>query len=340
MIENSKLSLVAKLANGELKQLAQAKSRKTHCQIQSSDLFLAASTLLRVTLWTVLSLWASLSAHFALWFVGQLTFGLAVLQWFVLLHDFGHGHFFKSKRANWLFGHLASAFCLIPFAPWRAIHHKHHVWTGWQDLDPTMESTLPLSATPGRRRLINFAWTYWFPILCISYSFNNFWNYPRLKALFPRKRAEFVLSIVFLLLVLALSCFVLGAFLFLRTWALGYFIFLVLADPLLLSQHAHIPQQNSSGAVVRPVPVYEQAQYTRSLNFPRWVSHYLLLGFDAHATHHEWPTVPCYFIGELRSQQSSQVPDVTSWWTWLKKAKSFPGDRILFSNNRETRWDL
>lgn len=49
---------------------------------------------------------------------------------FILMHDCGHYSFFKSRKLNSLFGHIAGFFYYTPFLMWRELHNKHHVNQG------------------------------------------------------------------------------------------------------------------------------------------------------------------------------------------------------------------
>lgn len=94
----------------------------------------------------------------ALWSVGQLVLATALLQWFVLLHECGHGVLFKRRPLNRIVGHIAGFFSTIPFSAWAPIHGQYHKWTGWQDLDPTTQSLVPRDLSAGERRLMNVCW--------------------------------------------------------------------------------------------------------------------------------------------------------------------------------------
>jgi acyl-lipid omega-6 desaturase (Delta-12 desaturase) len=60
------------------------------------------------------------------------TAGLLV-RTFIIMHDCGHGSFFKSRRANEIFGWITGVMTLTPFAQWRYDHALHHASSG--DLD-------------------------------------------------------------------------------------------------------------------------------------------------------------------------------------------------------------
>lgn len=49
---------------------------------------------------------------------------------FILMHDCGHYSFFKSRKLNTFFGHIAGFFYYTPFLMWRELHNKHHLYQG------------------------------------------------------------------------------------------------------------------------------------------------------------------------------------------------------------------
>ena len=76
-----------------------------------------------------------LSLPYSYW----LTLGLAVvaggflIRIFIILHDCGHGSFFRSARANEIVGSICGVFTLTPFYQWRHDHAMHHATSS--DLD-------------------------------------------------------------------------------------------------------------------------------------------------------------------------------------------------------------
>ena len=194
----------------------------------------------------------------------------------------------------------------MPFYPWRYIHADHHVWTGWRDLDPTMGQLRPRELSSVARRTADFCWKAWIPVFCLTFSAGNFWNLRRLRRQWKsgKPRREFLFSI----------------------------LFLVMCDPLLLSQNAHIPKKSSGGVKVAPIALHAQDEYTRSLLFPRWVSKWILLYFDRHGVHHFVPNLPLYRLGVIRERVSNEI----HWWTWLRTAKRMPIHRLLLESRDET----
>jgi len=59
--------------------------------------------------------------------------GAFVVRVFIIFHDCGHGSFFKSRRANNVWGFLCGLLTFTPFYHWRWEHSLHHATSG--DLD-------------------------------------------------------------------------------------------------------------------------------------------------------------------------------------------------------------
>jgi acyl-lipid omega-6 desaturase (Delta-12 desaturase) len=286
---------------------------------------------------TLAALWLSARASTWLWLGGQVLFALALVQWFAVLHECGHETLFRSKRPHSAIGHIAGFFSLIPFHNWKRVHGRHHKWTGWQDVDPTTASLVPRKLAPFERVLVNVCWKLWVPLFSVLYRINNFWNWPRLKALFPRAsdRARLATSSLTLLAIYVAMFVAVGAETMLRLAGLGLLLALVAEDLLLLSQHTHIPQKVSGGEPVRPFPAVEQEVFTRSLAFPRWLSA-LLLHIDAHELHHMYPYVPGYRLSEVAYTTENEI----GLWAWIRGARGMPGELLLFHNRLETGADI
>ncbi|MEP7357786.1 MAG: fatty acid desaturase [Anaerolineales bacterium] len=89
--------------------------------------------------------------YFSLQVSYWLTLALAVvasgflMRIFIILHDCGHGSFFKSNRANNIVGSICGVFALTPFFQWRHNHAQHHATSG--DLDRRATWDVPLTYT-------------------------------------------------------------------------------------------------------------------------------------------------------------------------------------------------
>src|SRR5262245_52715853 len=204
---------------------------------------------LAVTAWTVtltaVALALATRRHVLLWSAGQILLGVALVQWFAILHECGHRTLYRSRRANRMVGHLASVFAIIPFNCWQRVHAEHHRWTGWQDLDPTPAALVSRTLARVERLIVNTCWKLWIPLFSVLYRVNNYWNVRRLAGLFPSsvERRRFAVNILGLAAVYAAAGALVGWWELTRLVGVGVVACLIVEDPLLLSQHTHIPQQ-------------------------------------------------------------------------------------------------
>ncbi len=283
---------------------------------------------------TSLALFLSARDDWPLYLLGQLLLAVALLQWFVLLHEAGHSTLFRTPLLNRWTGRLAGFFAGIPFGCWKLVHGFHHRWTGWQDLDLTTAALVPRPLSWLERLVINLCWKTWLPLFSILYRLQNYWNLPRLWRCFPhrRQRWQLVGGTVGLVTAYALTVGLLGPAVVVRFAGLGLFLTLVLQDPLILSQHTHVPQELSGGSPVRPFSPREQEVFTRSLQFPTWFARLVLLNLDAHELHHMYPRVPGYDLHKITYVPHNRV----HWGRWLMGAKRIPGEVFLFQNRRQS----
>jgi omega-6 fatty acid desaturase (delta-12 desaturase) len=74
--------------------------------------------------------------YFAMRVSYLLTLALAVvasgflIRTFIIMHDCGHGSFFKSRRANDIVGFITGVLTLTPYSQWRRDHAIHHATSG------------------------------------------------------------------------------------------------------------------------------------------------------------------------------------------------------------------
>jgi len=287
---------------------------------------------------TLAGLWLSAAAGTAGWVAGQALLAVALLQWFILLHEAGHLTLFRTRALNLAAGHLAGALALIPFAPWRHVHGLHHVWAGWQDKDPTTASLAPRPRGRIEIMLADVAWRTWLPLFSLAYRLGNYWNLPRLHRLLAsaRQRRTVTLNAAALLAVYAGVAWAVELEALLRLFGVATVASLALQDPLILSQHTHIPQRLSLGRRVAPLTPQAQAAHTRSLRFPGWFAHWVLINFNAHELHHRCAGVPGYRLANVGSVQLNEV----HWWTWLRAAKRLRGSVFVFQSRGQTGFPL
>lgn len=96
---------------------------------------------LRRSCWQLIN---SLVPHIVLWYTAYrllevsywASLGVCVLaaaflvRVFIISHDCGHGAFFRSRRANSIWGAITSIMTLIPYHAWRHEHAVHHAHSG------------------------------------------------------------------------------------------------------------------------------------------------------------------------------------------------------------------
>jgi fatty acid desaturase len=287
---------------------------------------------------TSLAVWLSVLPYVALWLAGQVLLSLALLQWFCLLHEAGHKTLFRSPWLNKFAGYVAGFFALIPFDCWKLVHARHHRWTGWQDMDATTATLVPRPLSWFERTAINVCWRLYLPLFSTIYRLTNYWHLPRLFRYFPRSGQRWRLSLNTLGYAAAygLLIWLAGPLVILQVAGLAMFLTLVMQDPLILSQHTHIPMQLSHGEPVAPFAPKDQEAFTRSLLFPLWFSRLILINLDAHELHHVHTSIPGYYLHLLGRETQNGV----SWWKWLLAAKRVPGDVLLYQNRNQTGFDL
>jgi len=286
---------------------------------------------------TAVGVWLSLQPGSAVWLLGQVVLAACFVEWFVLLHECGHGTLFRDRRANVVTGHVAGVAALIPFESWRRIHGRHHKWTGWQDLDPTTAVLTPRPLRRLERAVVNLCWRLWIPLFAAAYRLNNFWNVSRLLRLFtaPATRAHVAVSVVATAGVYVTVVIVLGPATTARLILLSLSLSFIAQDILIVSQHTHVPMGLSHGQAVEPYPTLAQEPFTRSLRLPAWLSR-ALLHFDAHELHHMYPFVPGYELHAVPYTPAHEVP----WTRWIPAARAIPGEQLFFQNRDETGFDL
>lgn len=256
-----------------------------------------------------------------------------------MLHEAGHRTLFRSSSANQVCGHLAGFFALIPFPCWKVVHARHLRWTGWQDMDTTTASLEPRRLSFVEKLTIDVCWLTGLPLFSILYRLGNYWYYPRMAKFFkePRHLRTLRLGIlcyaILYISVFSLAVIWLGPRLVIAVVGLPLLLTLMMQDPLILSQHTHIPMRIARDApAVQSIPPMEQGEYTRSLVFPKWFAFWVLINMDAHELHHMLPRVPGYYLHRLNVKTDNSI----SWWRWLWCAKRVRGHVLLFQNRDVT----
>lgn len=276
---------------------------------------------------TGFAIFCSLRPETSFWLAGQALLGLTLFHWFVIEHSCGHEAQFRSRGLNYWVGHLASIFSLIPFFPWVFVHRQHHRWSGWVDRDPTTRSA-ELTPPPARvQRVIDLCWRLWIPIFSLVFATGEFWNPARVDISAParsqRRRTRLsmgVIALAHLGLLLGLGSH------YGRLFGVSFLVYLSIADPTLLGQHAGIPHGRAGSRDVRPLDLSAQDDFARTLLFPAWIQRSVFLNFNLHGLHHVHPRVPHYRAHEL----TFEARHACAGLTWLWEAKRRPASELLF----------
>jgi fatty acid desaturase len=283
------------------------------------SLFMATAEIILQIIFLTLGFWLS-SLPLTFWILGQVLLGITFWRSFAILHACGHHAFSTHKRMDDIIGISQSIFCFIPYYSWKFIHFDHHRWTGWLDLDPTMRN-LEKGTSPLNLKILNLCWKLWIPIISIHYIITVFFK--RSEAL--GKRPAVAASILFVLLVHAFLMWELD-WSYLRYFGVSAFVYLNMGDISLLTQHVHLPMDHSKGSEVAPKRLWEQDEYSHTVEMPGWISRWIVLGFNYHSLHHLFPTMPYYHSNKIifRGKHTQEGK------AWLLKAKSMKASELIY----------
>jgi omega-6 fatty acid desaturase (delta-12 desaturase) len=267
------------------------------------------------------------------WLASQMALGLLFFQWFVLMHGCGHRALFANRALNDVFGHLASIFCLVPYFSWQYVHAQHHRWVGWMDKDPTTRALAEELPPVVVQRVMNFCWRYWIPLFSLVFALSTFWDVRAVAVVAPspKQRRRVLFSVGFLIAAYGLVIALAGAG-FLGVWGVAFLCFLMIGDPILLSQHVHLPLRKTNGARVRPFALAAQDLFTRTIIFPAWIERWVVLHFTTHGVHHAHPQVAHYDLARIAFSSSHAI----LWWEWLRAAKRIPATQLLYQSSEDT----
>ena len=100
-----------------------------HCPSRWRSTWQLANTLLPYAVGCALMYW-SLGVSYLLTLVLAVPTAGLLVRIFIISHDCGHGAFFRSRRANDIFGGITSFLCCTPYHFWKHEHAVHHASAG------------------------------------------------------------------------------------------------------------------------------------------------------------------------------------------------------------------
>src|ERR1051326_7398602 len=103
--------------------------QKLIAQYQTPDLRRSAWQIINsvgpyIGLWYLMYL--SLKVSYVLTLVLAVVAAGFLIRIFIILHEFGHGSFFKSQKANEIVGFITGVLTFTPYHQWRRNHALHH----------------------------------------------------------------------------------------------------------------------------------------------------------------------------------------------------------------------
>lgn len=72
----------------------------------------------------------SLSIHYGLTFLFSMVAAVFMVRTFIIMHDCGHGSFFKSKKLRTIVGYITGIITITPYVQWANNHATHHQTSG------------------------------------------------------------------------------------------------------------------------------------------------------------------------------------------------------------------
>jgi fatty acid desaturase len=258
--------------------------------------------------------------------LAEVLLALVLVRAFCLVHELSHGTLFPARWINDLVGVFASLLCALPYYPWKKVHIEHHLWAGVRERDPTEADQNLEEVGAFGWFAANWAWRLWIPALGFAFSLKTFWNLPNLARWFPSRKDRnlFLLSIAVIPLVHG-SMFLLFGGTYLKIYFPAFTLFLVIMDPLVLSQHVFDHPSEGCPGGSRPLKSSEQEKLARTVYLPRWFSRYVLLGFNLHSLHHLRPSVAGHLLVDIPFVPTHSM----SAWTWIVCAKGIPLEMLL-----------
>jgi fatty acid desaturase len=265
-----------------------------------------------------LSIYLSSLGDTYFWVIGQFLMFIFCWHCFTTLHSCGHNSHFRSKRLNQLVGHFVSCFVWTPLESWRILHNLHHKWTGNPYKDPTLGTS---NAKPPSliTAVVNFLWKIGFPIVSIFFTFSVFYNPQTYKKVGARPDLlRHIYFASFVILILHLYFIIFQPSLYFHYYFPGFFVYLVVGDIVIISNHAHIEMPGKGEDKFSPK---EQGLYSRDLIFSKWVSLFVFYNFNFHSYHHLYPSMPFYRM-KYRDMVGDPAPrKKCHWLKWVIKTK-------------------
>lgn len=282
----------------------------------------AALSMLGLLTFSAVGIYLSVQENF-LWLIGNIIISALMWSWFSILHSTGHNTYFKNRTPNIISGHMASFFVMVPFFTWQSAHAAHHRWTGYKDLDPSANEIPETPPAENALKILEVLWKIGMPVLSLWHTWNGLLNSPKPELKTKARISQAALYIPHLILL------VVAPLAWAKIFVLPYFIFLMLSDAVLTSQHADFNLEKSKGTNPRPHSLGNQEKVSRSFYVHPWIDRWVFLNFNLHSAHHLYPQVPHYYLDQVHFAPTN----ATSLWNWYKTLRRTKLQHLLWRDH-------
>ncbi len=249
-------------------------------------------------------------------FAGWALLTFAMIQLYLVLHEAAHSAVSRKKLLNNLVGNVCGWSFGLPFFTRQRNHLMHHVWAAHPSGDPENAKMIEKMAvmTVEEERKIEFIWRNWLPVIAVNHIVAT-WRGPFAERRAGNRSARFDREMRWqriyacgyvALAALLIATGELGAFL---SWYLPPWIVLLMAIELLnLPHHAEAPLLRPDA---KPLPYWRQAEVSHNCAaLPVWSS-FVIMSFNLHIVHHEFPMVPWYRLRALNRRSEALARSAT-----------------------------
>jgi acyl-lipid omega-6 desaturase (Delta-12 desaturase) len=268
------------------------------------------------------------------WYLAIPVASVMMFRQFSLMHDAVHGLVSKNKFINDIVGTFAGILCVLPYAPWKAIHLEHHYWSGNIEKDPVMGLLRSYPTWPKPLQLMaTTCWRMWVPTLAL-FQYFVFWIHSVLNVV---KHPTSINHHVTTILPLATWAFVIS-------WQPQYALHVLLPAVtlyLLAVEVVNFPHHIglAQGRGDKKLAVWEQHQIARSCTYPKWISQFIVLNFNYHIEHHMFPDAAWYHLDQIHHYLKTELKDAYNTdpqFVWIKQNRPKDLADLLFVPQSES----
>ena len=276
--------------------------------LKASNTYACFHTVYDISL-IMFSIFLSLSSNTIFWALGQVILFIHIWRSFSILHSCAHNSFFLNRKLNIVVGCFFSIFAFVPFEDWKKAHVLHHKWVGDRKNDPSLCLPHVESISDKTKTVLDLCWKLHLPIFSFIVILIKIFEKKEKK----EKKEKLSTSIIFIILSHLLLLFLMG-FEYFKVFTIPFLGYLFTSDLIIISQHNMVGENHGRRF---PLKMLEHQEVTRDLQFPSFISRYVLLEFDKHNLHHVFPSLPHYKLSHIDDQAFDFHPK-KNWLIWFR----------------------